>query len=216
MGTTAVRGVSMSASGGAQMANSNGLIICEYCDAVYRKAALSKHQRALCVRCGGLIQRHGGLSVQQRLALSITAAILLVFANVYPVMSISLQGLSNSATLWDSVLILSNGPITFIALVAALAIIFAPVLQVGLLIWVFGFAVAAQRAPGFSVCMRSLEALRPWSMLEVCLLGAMVAVIKLAGMLDVIPGIGLVSLAALSVLIIYIAGRDVRDLWECL
>ncbi|MNO02809.1 Paraquat-inducible protein A [compost metagenome] len=62
--------------------------------------------------------------------------------------------------------------------------------------------------------MRWLEALRPWSMLEVCLLGALVAVIKLAGLLDVIPGVGLVAMAALSVLIIYIAGKDIRDLWE--
>ncbi|MNM75329.1 Paraquat-inducible protein A [compost metagenome] len=51
-------------------------------------------------------------------------------------------------------------------------------------------------------------------MLEVCLLGALVAVIKLAGMLDVIPGIGLFALAALSMLIIYIAGKDIRLLWE--
>lgn len=50
-------------------------------------------------------------------------------------------------------------------------------------------------------------------MLEVCLLGAMVAVIKLAGLLDVIPGIGLLALAALSMLIIHIAGKDIRDLW---
>ncbi|MNV98026.1 Paraquat-inducible protein A [compost metagenome] len=111
-------------------------------------------------------------------------------------------------------LILSHGSITFIALVMALAIIFAPVLQIGLLCWLLSFAVAGQRAPGFVQCMRCLESVRPWSMLEVCLLGAMVAVIKLAGLLDVIPGIGLLALAALSMLIIYIAGRDIRDLWE--
>jgi paraquat-inducible protein A len=62
--------------------------------------------------------------------------------------------------------------------------------------------------------MRWLEALRPWSMLEVCLLGSMVAVFKLAGMLDVIPGTGLFALAALALLLIRIAGRDVRDLWD--
>jgi paraquat-inducible protein A len=152
--------------------------------------------------------------VQQRLALSITAAVLLLFANLYPVMSINLQGVSNSATLFDSVMILSVGPITFIALVAALAIIIAPVCQVLLLIWVLSFAVSGRRAPGFTSCMLWLEALRPWSMLEVCLLGAMVAVIKLAGLLDVIPGIGLLALVLLSILIIAIAGRDVRDLWE--
>jgi paraquat-inducible protein A len=190
------------------------LIICEYCDAVYRKSVLSRHQKAVCVRCAGVVDRHVALSVQQRLALSITAAVLLLFANLYPVMSINLQGVSNSATLFDSVMILSVGPITFIALVAALAIIIAPVCQVLLLIWVLSFAVAGRRSPGFAPCMLWLEALRPWSMLEVCLLGAMVAVIKLAGLLDVIPGIGLLALVLLSILIIAIAGRDVRDLWE--
>jgi len=190
------------------------LIICEYCDAVYRKSVLSRHQKAVCVRCAGVVDRHVALSVQQRLALSITAAVLLLFANLYPVMSINLQGVSNSATLFDSVMILSVGPITFIALVAALAIIIAPVCQVLLLLWVLSFAVAGRRSPGFAPCMLWLEALRPWSMLEVCLLGAMVAVIKLAGLLDVIPGIGLLALVLLSILIIAIAGRDVRVLWE--
>jgi paraquat-inducible protein A len=53
-------------------------------------------------------------------------------------------------------------------------------------------------------------------MLEVCLLGAMVAVFKLAGLLDVLPGIGLFALAVLSLMMIRIAGRDVRDLWDIL
>jgi paraquat-inducible protein A len=196
------------------MSQSQTLVICEYCDAVYQREPVHKHQHALCVRCGGVLYRHKSLTIQQRLALSVTGAVLLIFANAYPVMTIGMQGLSNSATLWDSVLILSSGSITFIALVMALAIIFAPVLQIALLCWVLSFAVAGRRAPGFAMSMRCLEGLRPWSMLEVGLLGALVAVIKLAGLLEVIPGIGLVALAALSMLIIYIAGRDIRDLWE--
>jgi len=76
------------------------------------------------------------------------------------------------------------------------------------------FALSGRRSPAFKLCMRWLEALRPWSMLEVCLLGSMVAVFKLAGMLDVIPGTGLFALAALALLLIRIAGRDVRDLWD--
>lgn len=194
----------------------NQQVICEHCDCVYQKVRLARHQKALCTRCDGVLQRYNGLSVQQRLALTVTAAVLWAFANFYPVMSISLKGLKNSATLWDSVLALSLGPITFIALVAAIAIIIAPVFQLLLLIWVLSFALNGRRSPAFKLCMRWLEALRPWSMLEVCLLGAMVAVIKLAGMLDVIPGIGLFALATLSLLLIRIAGRDVRDLWDTL
>ena len=105
----------------------NQLIICEHCDCVYEKVTLARHQKAFCVRCAGVLQRYNGLSVQQRLALTLTAAVLWTFANFYPVMSISLQGLKSSATLWDSVVALSLGPITFIALVAAISIIIAPV-----------------------------------------------------------------------------------------
>ena len=43
-----------------------------------------------------------------------------------------------------------------------------------------------------------------------------IAVFKLAGMLDVLPGIGLFALAVLSLLLIRIAGRDVRELWDVL
>ena len=196
------------------MATTDQLIICEHCDSVYQKVTLAKHQKTLCTRCGGVLQRYNGLTVEQRLALTFTALMLWIFANFYPVMSISLKGVKNSATLWDSVLALSLGPITFIAMVAAIAMVLAPVFQLLLLIWVLGFALARQRSPGFKFCMRWLETLRPWSMLEVCLLGAMVAVIKLAGLLDVLPGIGLFALAALSLMMIRIAGRDIRELWD--
>ncbi|MFU2330514.1 paraquat-inducible protein A [Pseudomonas sp. NFX98] len=196
------------------MATNAQLIICEHCDCVYEKATLAKHQKTLCTRCGGVLQRYNGLTVEQRLALTFTALMLWIFANFYPVMSISLKGLKNSATLWDSVLALSLGPITFIAMVAAIAMIIAPIIQLSLLIWVLVYALAHRRSPGFKFCMRWLETLRPWSMLEVCLLGAMVAVIKLAGLLDVLPGIGLFALAVLSLMMIRIAGRDIRDLWD--
>ncbi|MFJ2709906.1 paraquat-inducible protein A [Pseudomonas sp. NPDC087346] len=198
------------------MPSPDQLIICEHCDCVYEKVPLAKHQKTLCVRCGGVLQRFNGLTVEQRLALSFTAAMLWLFANFYPVMSISMQGLKNSATLWDSVLALSQGPITFMAMVAAISIIIAPAFQLVLLIWVLSYALSSRRAPGFKLCMRWLETLRPWSMLEVCLLGAMVAVFKLAGLLDVLPGIGLFALAVLSLMMIRIAGRDIRDLWDIL
>ncbi|SCW29520.1 MULTISPECIES: paraquat-inducible protein A [unclassified Pseudomonas] len=198
------------------MADTDRLIICEHCDAVYEPVMLAAHQKASCVRCHAVIQRYNGLTIEHRLALSVTAAVLWAFANIYPIMSIRLQGLSNSATLWDSIVALNQGPIAFIALVTAVAIIIAPAFQLALLLWVLGHAYLQRRAPGFNLCMRSLETLRPWSMLEVCLLGALVAVIKLAGLLDVLPGIGLFALAALSLLMIRIAGRDVRDLWDSL
>ena len=198
------------------MANTDQLIICEHCDCVFEKVTLVEHQKTLCTCCGAVLQRYNRMTVEQRLALTCAALMLWLFTNLYPVMTISLKGIKNSATLWDSVLALSQGPITFIALVAAIAMILAPICQLLLLIWVLSFALTHRRSPGFKFCMRWLEALRPWSMLEVCFLGAMVAVIKLAGFLHVLPGIGLFALAVLSLVVIRIAGRDIRELWDIL
>lgn len=51
-------------------------------------------------------------------------------------------------------------------------------------------------------------------MLEVCMLGILVAIIKLSGMLDVHPGVGLWAMAMLMVLILLIANKDIRRLWD--
>ncbi|MEQ7921667.1 paraquat-inducible protein A [Xanthomonas sp. WHRI 1810A] len=189
-------------------------IICEHCDSLYQALDLSKGQSAYCLRCRAVLDRGPRMSIDQLLALSLAAAIMFVFANVFPVISISMQGLHNEVTLWGSVQALAQGRITLIALVAGLAIILAPALQIALLIWVLIPARRGEIAPGFKSCMRALEHLRPWSMLEVCLLGILVAIVKLAGMLDVHPGAGLWAMAMLMVLIVLIAGKDIRRLWD--
>ena len=61
--------------------------------------------------------------------------------------------------------------------------------------------------------MRVIVGLRPWSMLEVGLLGILVAVIKLSSSLEVAPGAGVWAMAALMVLVTVIANRDVHRLW---
>ncbi len=190
------------------------LVICEHCDSVYQRPVLARKQTAHCQRCGALLARGRRLSTDQLLALTVAAAILFLFANTFPIMGISMQGLSNEATLWQTVEALAQGRITLIALVTGLCIIFAPALQIILLAWVLVYARGGRVAPGFRTCMRALEHLRPWSMLEVCLLGILVAIIKLAGMLEVHPGIGLWAMSMLTVLIILVGGRDVRGLWD--
>jgi paraquat-inducible protein A len=190
------------------------LIICEHCDSLYEALPLEKGETASCKRCGAVLARAPRLNLEQLLALTIAAAVLFVFANIFPVISISMQGLSNEVTLWASVEALAQGRITLIALVAGLSIILAPMLQIILLFWVLAHACKGVVAPGFKLCMRTLEHLRPWSMLEVCMLGILVAIVKLSGMLDVHAGVGLWAMAMLMVLIILIAGKNTRRLWN--
>ena len=97
---------------------------------------------------------------------------------------------------------------------AAMTVMVVPFLQILLLGWVLGFAWRGRRAPGFVLAMKVLQRLRPWSMVEVCLLGALVAIVKLSGFMAVVPGIGIWALAALTFLMTLISSRDLHVFWH--
>lgn len=190
------------------------LTVCEHCDAVFARRALAPGEVARCTRCDAVLFRSSALDVDRWLALTVAAAIAFVIANVYPIIRISLQGLHNEATLWQSVAALVHGPAAPIAVPTALSIILVPFFQISLLLWVLGYARQGRRAPGFAQAMRMLVALRPWSMVEVCMLGILVAVIKLSSYMQVAPGPGIWATAALMVLLTLVANRDIHLLWD--
>lgn len=196
------------------MSEASELIICEYCDSVYQRLDLARQEKAHCQRCGAILQREPWLTLDQLFALSVAAGLLLAVVCFAPVLFVHVQGQVSSATLIEAVLALFDGPMTIMALTAGAALILVPALQVGLLVWLLAFARLGRQAPGFLWGMRTLEVLRPWSMLEVFLLGALVAVVKLTGRIEAAPALGLYALAVLSLLMIGVAGRDVRMLWE--
>lgn len=190
------------------------LLICEHCDTVYRRQILAPDEAARCLRCDCVLYRAHRLNVDRRLALTGAAAIMFVIANVCPVIRVSVQGLHNEATLWQSAAALAHGAAAPVALPAALAIIVLPFVQIGLLAWILAHARIGRRAPGFARAMRVLLAIRPWSMVEVGLLGILVAAVKLAGFVDVAPGAGLWAMAGLMICLILVAGHDLPLLWE--
>lgn len=190
------------------------LIICDYCDSVYHRPALASHEQARCQRCDGILARHHFLSLDQLLALTVTAGILLISLLFYPILTVQTRGQTHSATLIESVVALVQGPISIMAITTAFAILLVPAMQIMLLLWLLTYSRFARRAPGFQHVMLALTALRPWNMLEVFLLGAVIAIVKLTGRLEAIPAVGLFALGGLSLLLIGIAGRDLHLLWE--
>ncbi len=190
------------------------LIVCEHCDAVYRRPTLTPGESVRCEVCAAPFYRMSKLDVDHWLALTITAIVVYVMANVCPIIGISFQGLHNEATLWQSAVALAHGPTTLIAVPAALTVIAIPLVQLLLLGWVLMYVRQGRRAPGFRSAMRLLVVLRPWSMIEVALIGILVSVIKLAGFLHVIPGVGLWAMGLLTVLFTLIVSPDTRQFWE--
>lgn len=189
-------------------------VVCEHCDAVHHRLPLAAGETSRCLNCMSVLYRAPRLTVDQWLALTVAAAVCFALANAYPVIRISMRGLHAEATLWQSVVALARSPAAPIAMPAALAAIVVPGLQIALLGWLLAFARVGRRAPGFAGAMKMVDALRPWSMIDVCLLGALVAIVKLSSYVSVAPGVGIWAIAVLMVLIALIGSRDMHWLWE--
>lgn len=169
------------------------LVICRHCDSVYHRRILAAGAEARCRRCGFTLYRAGPAAFERWLALTITAGIAFIIANVCPILQVSLYGLRNEVTLWQCVAALSHGATLPLAVCAFLLLMLAPCLQIALLGWILVFARRDRTAPGFIPAMKMLRWLRPWSMIEVGMLGLMVAAVKLDGFcrLPPAPAVGL-------------------------
>jgi len=189
------------------------LTVCAGCDQAHTRRALSSTEWARCRRCGSTLAHGRRFSISTWLALTLTAAIAMVFANVFPVAVISLGGLESEATVWQSVVALATGPGAPVAVAAGMITIGVPALQVLTLLWILSFAVAGRSCPYFVPAMRVLRASSPWGMIEVCLLAILVALVKLSGFLHVVAGIGVAAIVVLAPLMAVITKRDTGDLW---
>ena len=190
------------------------LLLCMDCDQVHTRRPLSSIQWSRCRRCGSTLEQGRTFSISTWMALTLTAAITMVFANLFPVAVISLGGLESEATVWQSVVALATGPGAPVAVAAGMIVIGIPALQVLTLLWILSFAVAGRSCPYFVPAMHVLRASRPWGMIEVCLLAILVALVKLSGFLHVVAGIGVAAIVVLAPLMAVITTRNSGDLWS--
>jgi paraquat-inducible protein A len=160
-----------------------------------------------------MLYRRPLLSVESMFALSLTAAVTFVIANSWPVVTLGLNGMRSSATLWGAIGATWNDGVGVVSVLAALMLFFFPLLQIVLFGWVLGFVRACRRPPGFVTIMRVLTAIRPWSLVEVFMLGTLVAVVKVDTLFDVILRPGIWAFAVLTLLLTLLASIDLRRVW---
>lgn len=196
------------------MEKAPSLIVCEHCDTVYRRRPLARGEVARCTVCGAVLERHQWLGVDGQFALILAAFIVFVIANVSPIVTLGLSGMLADTTLWGAVIAMWQDDAQVVAVLTALTLFFFPLSQILLFGWVLWFARQGRRAPGFREAMSALVRVKPWSMIEVFMLGVLVAVVKAHTYFDVIPGAGIWAFGFLTVLITVFASHDPRNLWD--
>ena len=99
------------------------------------------------------------------------------------------------------------------SLVLATTLLF-PMIQLFVLLYLLMPGSRRQRPPGFVLLLRLMQAARPWGMIEVFMLGILVALIKLSNIAEVIPGPALWSFGGLTVLLTVVVSFNPRYLWH--
>ena len=191
------------------------IVACPECDLLQRLPALPVGGKARCARCGDTLAARPADPLGRPLALVLAAAIVFVIANTTSLMGLSAVGRHASTTIVGGVIEMwqQGEPIT--ALIVAFCAVVAPAGYILLMLTVLLAARRPPARPWVGELLRWADAMQPWSMGEVMILGILVALIKIAELALVNPGIGLYAVGALVVLLTAIGITfDEDEVWR--
>jgi len=175
---------------------------------------LSPGEAARCLRCRHTLAVDKPDSLERTLSLTVAAAIVFLIANVWPLMGLSAVGRHASTTILGGAqeMWLQGNEIT--AVLVAFCTVIAPAIHIVFMLTVL-LAVRRPPAPSWvGMLLRWLEWQYPWAMIEVMMLGILVALIKIAELATVIPGVGMFAVGALMALFATMkVSFDPREVW---
>ena len=199
------------------MSASAGLIACHDCDLLHRRVLLPPRGTARCTRCGSRLYRDLRGGTERALALSLASIVLLVVANSFPFLTFKMGGLIEQNHLASGVVELFQQGYWEIASLVFFAIVLAPALRLGLLVFVTASLRFGWRPPGLGPALKLAGRLQQWAMLDVFLLGSLVAIIKLSDLASVALGTSMYAFGALIVLLASAnAAFDSHEAWHAL
>ena len=155
-------------------------IACEFCDLLHTAPVLRPGGKAYCARCRGILAKASKNPIEGTLALALTAAVLLILANVFPFLRISLEGQVSENTIATGVVGLWNGKEHLLAALILFTTILAPALRIVVLLYVLVPLRAGRVPPGVAGALRFQEGLVSWAMLDVYMLALLVTLVKLS------------------------------------
>lgn len=192
-------------------AASHGLAGCHTCGKV------SPVSLCLCPRCGSHLHLRKPDSIQRTVAFMLAAAALYIPANTLPIMTVVELGVVTENTI-------VSGMITFwktgaypIAIVIFTASILIPLLKIIALSWLC-LAASGKVHPSPAMLGKIYwftELLGRWSMVDIFVVGILVALVQLGNYMTITAGPGALAFAGVVVLTMFAAmSFDPRLLWD--
>ena len=155
-------------------------------------------------------------SLQKSLALLITATILYIPANLYPIMITDQLGKSEESTILGGVVLLiklGSVPIAAVIFIASVMVPLGKMISMYYLIWSVKSRSAGHKQR--TVMYQITELVGKWSMVDVFVVAILVALVHLGGLLVIRPGIAALSFAGVVIVTMVAAESfDPRLIWD--
>jgi len=199
---------------GQQISAIDGMLACRECDLLHRIEHVPVGGKALCSRCGTLLRNNKPDSLNRVLALNLAAFICFAVTNSFPFLSMDIDGRVEKTVFISGALSLYHLGMGEVGLLVFLTGVLFPLISITGMLYILLPMKLGLRPPGINGVYRTLRVLTPWCMLDVLLLGILIAVIKLLDIADIIPGISLYAFVALVLLSAAAnASFDIGILW---
>jgi paraquat-inducible protein A len=190
-------------------------VACPDCDLLQHLPELPPGAKARCARCGSTLATQPTDPFNRPLALALAAAVVFIVANTTPLIGLSAVGRHASTTIAGGAYTMWLEGDRITAAIVAFCAMIAPGSYILFMLTVL-LAIRRPSAPQWiGELLRWSEAMEPWSMIEVVIFGILVALIKIAELATVDPGVGMYAVSALVVLVPAIMVTfDAREAWK--
>ena len=157
---------------------------CRHCGSLYPAVKLGGGQRSFCRVCHAPLNRGIRDPITLPLALSIAGLILLVIAMAFPMLVFEMQGRAHTSHLTSGITVFWTQGYGTLAVIVALTSVVAPFSNLFCMLYALTPLKLGIRLPGDKIAFRWVTLTRPWAMLDVFMIGLLVALVKLADLAD--------------------------------
>ncbi len=191
-----------------------GLVVCDECGAVHERVPVPRGETAHCHRCDALLGRGHIVTPNGLMAFAVATLVFLLIGNLTPLVTLELGGIRAEMKLPDAIVLTWSAGQEMVAVLAAATAIVFPLLLTLLRLYVLVPLTRGIVPQLFVPAMHALRFTTHWSMVEVLMLGVLIAVVRSAGMAQLIVGPALFAYAAVMLLLTSVTAAGLHMLWK--
>jgi paraquat-inducible protein A len=195
---------------------SSHLRACHDCDLLQEIPDLKTGEEARCPRCGYLLAYKRKDSLKRSMALAVTGIILFALTNIFPLLSLKSLGIYQESTLFSASVAMFDTGYYFLAIMIFLMTILFPLISLTMTFYVlFNLHQSHFNPHHISRIYRFLMSIDTWGMLEIFMLAALVAMVKLGDMAEIILGISMYAFGGLVLTMTMLSlSLNPDDIWQ--